>query len=94
VDIIPAQGRDSFFACARIGIEDMQWTKPGEPRAAERQQRCDPRKSIAERYSEGDDYLARYTKAVDELVKQRWILPEDRPTLLLRSQLEWAEAPK
>jgi hypothetical protein len=68
--------------------------KARRTKAAERQQRCDPRKSIAERYPDRDDYLARYTKAVDELVKQRWILPEDRPTFLLRSQQEWAEATK
>ncbi len=55
--------------------------KARRTKAWERQPRCaPPRKSIAERYSDRDDYLARYTKAVDELVKLRWILPEDRPT--------------
>ena len=35
------------------------------------------RKSIAERYLGRKDYLNRYSGGVDELIKQRWILPED-----------------
>jgi hypothetical protein len=31
---------------------------------------------------------------VDDLVKQRWILPEDRAALLHRGEQEWAEATK
>ena len=46
--------------------------------AAERQKTGDPRKSIAERYASREDYLTQYKKAVDDLVQQRWILPEDR----------------
>jgi hypothetical protein len=60
--------------------------------AAERQASGDPRRSIAERYSGREDYLTSYTKAVDDLVKQRWILPEDRDAVLARSEEEWAEA--
>lgn len=56
---------------------------------AEREQTGDPRKSIAERYSGRDDYMARYTQAVDELVKQRWILPEDRDAAVRRGGQEW-----
>jgi len=62
--------------------------------AEERQKKGDPRKSIAERYSDRDDYVNRYTKALDELVKQRWILPEDRAVVLQRGELEWNEATK
>lgn len=62
--------------------------------ASERQRNGDPRKSIAERYSGRDDYLARYAKAVDDLVKQRWILPEDRESVLTRAELEWTQATK
>jgi len=62
--------------------------------AAERQKSGDPRKSIAERYSGRDDYLARYAKAVDELVTERWVLPEDRNALLRRGEEEWNEATK
>jgi len=62
--------------------------------AAERQKTGDPRKSIAERYADRDDYMARYKNAVDELVKQRWILPEDRDALIHRGEQEWAEATK
>jgi hypothetical protein len=54
----------------------------------------DPRKSIAERYPSREDYLSRYTKAVDNLVQQHWILQEDRPVLLRRGEEEWQEATK
>ncbi len=62
--------------------------------AADRQKTADPRKSIAERYSSREDYVTRYRKAVDELAKQRWILPEDRDALIHRGEQEWAEATK
>ncbi len=62
--------------------------------AADRQKAGDPRKSIAERYSGPEDYLTRYKNAVDELVKQRWILPEDREALIHRGEQAWAEATK
>lgn len=62
--------------------------------ASERQKTGDPRKSIAERYSSHEDYITRYTEAVDDLVKQRWILPEDRDSLLTLGQQEWVEATK
>src|SRR5579859_1220834 len=62
--------------------------------AAERQKKSDPRLSIAERYKSTDDYLTRYTVALDDLVKQRWILPEDRDAVLHRGEQEWDEATK
>ena len=62
--------------------------------AAERQKNGDPRKSIAERYSSREDYLTRYTRAVEDLIKQRWLLPEDRSALLDRGEQEWDEATK
>jgi hypothetical protein len=60
--------------------------------AAERERMRDPRKSIAERYANRNDYLARYKNAVDALVKQRWVLPEDRAALIRRGEEEWAQA--
>jgi len=60
--------------------------------AADRQKTADPRKSIAERYSDREEYRTRYKKAVDDLVKQRWILPEDQDALIRRGDQEWAEA--
>lgn len=60
--------------------------------AGDRRKMGAPRKSIAERHTARDDYLARYTKAVDALVKEGWIRPEDRAALLERGDKEWAEA--
>ncbi|HVU35579.1 MAG TPA: alpha/beta hydrolase domain-containing protein [Opitutaceae bacterium] len=56
---------------------------------AERLQTHDPRRSIEERYRDRADYLARFGQAVDELVRRRWILPEDRAALLQRGEQEW-----
>jgi Alpha/beta hydrolase domain len=62
--------------------------------AAERRKNSDPRKSIAERYGGGKDYLERYAQALDKLIQQHWILEEDRPILLRLAQQEWDEATK
>lgn len=62
--------------------------------AAEREKTGDPRKSIAERYANAGDYRTRYQVALDELIKNRFILPEDRAALLKRGEQEWAEATK
>ena len=62
--------------------------------AAERQKTGDPRKSIVERYNGREEYLTRYASALDDLVKERWILPEDRAAILHRGEQEWEEATK
>jgi len=60
----------------------------------DRQKTNDPRRSIAERYASREDYLDQYSKALDSLIQQRWILPEDRDALLHRGDEEWSEATK
>ena len=60
--------------------------------AAQRQQAGDPRSSIAERYADREHYMALYKKAVDGLVADRWILNEDRDTLLQRGERAWQQA--
>jgi hypothetical protein len=62
--------------------------------AEERKRSGDPRKSIAERYAGREEYLARFTKALDELIAARWILAEDRSAMIERGEKEWAEATK
>ena len=62
--------------------------------AVDRKKSGDPRQSIAERYPSREDYLSRYSRAVDELVKQHWILEEDRLLLVERGGQEWDEATK
>jgi len=54
----------------------------------------DPRKSIAERYASRDVYLKQFTQALDALVEDHWILPEDRAAILHRGEMEWDEATK
>jgi hypothetical protein len=60
--------------------------------SAERQKTGDPRRAVAERYASRQDYLKRYGREVDELVKQRWILEEDRTGLMRRGEMEWGKA--
>jgi hypothetical protein len=57
--------------------------------AAARKKSGDPRKSIAERYPNREAYLDQFARATDALIRQRWILPEDRAALLQRAAEEW-----
>jgi hypothetical protein len=57
---------------------DMMGTSlPFAPTAAERQASGDPRPSIAERYRDRDEYLARARAAAQLLAAERYILDED-----------------
>ena len=62
--------------------------------AADRLRSGDPRKSIAERYASREDYVTKYAAALDDLIRQRWILPEDREAVLHRGAQEWDLATK
>jgi TonB family protein len=82
---------------ASIGAPDQRVSFEGSyiafPKtAADREKMGDPRKSIAERYANREEYLSKYKSALDDLVKQRWILEEDRPAVLERGEQEWTEA--
>jgi hypothetical protein len=84
---------------ASIGAPDQRVSFEGSyipfpKNTAQRRKMNDPRRAIAERYSGRDDYLRKYANAVDGLIKQRWILPEDREALLDVGGKEWADAAK
>ena len=74
----------------RISFEGS-WI-PFAKTAEERKRTGDPRQSIAERYANEQEYLGRYSQALDRLVSMRWILPEDRAAMLARAKEEWIEA--
>jgi hypothetical protein len=74
----------------RVSFEDSYIPFPRT--AVERQKSGDPRRSIEERYGSREEYIVRYSKAVDNLIQQRWILPEDRESVLARGEQEWAQA--
>ena len=57
--------------------------------AAAQKSSGDPRKSITERYPDRDAYLKEFAQATDELIRKRWILPEDRAPLRQRGSEEW-----
>jgi len=82
-----------------IGAPDQRCAFVGSyipfARTAEtRKKSGDPRKSIAERYAGREDYMTRFTKALDELVAARWILAEDREAMAELGEREWTEATK
>jgi hypothetical protein len=52
-------------------------TQPFSATRAARQALGDPRRSIAERYTSRDDYLAQVTQAAHALVRERYLLAED-----------------
>ncbi|HEY3705084.1 MAG TPA: alpha/beta hydrolase domain-containing protein [Terracidiphilus sp.] len=76
----------------RVSFE-ASWI-PFAKTAADRQRTGDPRKSVEERYKSREQYVAKYTAALDELIKQRWILAEDRAAVLERGEQEWDFATK
>ncbi len=49
----------------------------------------DPRLSIAERYASREDYLKRAGAAADELIRQRFVLPQDRDFVMERAARLW-----
>jgi len=57
--------------------------------AADRRRTGDPRLSIEERYKGRKDYLARYRRAAERLVKARLLLNEDIPAIMSRGEAEW-----
>jgi hypothetical protein len=57
--------------------------------AAEREARNDPRASIAERYRDRDDYLRRIDAAAAELIKDGYVLEEDRASIRERAAAHW-----
>ena len=65
------------------------------PRTGEERMRTgDPRPSIAERYPDRAGYLRKYEAAIVELVRLRYVLPEDAAALLERGGQEWDAAVK
>jgi hypothetical protein len=60
----------------------------------ERKRSGDPRKSIAGRYSGREEYMKKFREALDELIRQRYVLEADRDALMKRGEQEWEWATK
>jgi Alpha/beta hydrolase domain len=61
------------------------------PFAATRAERIatgDPRLSMEERYPSKEAYIAAFRKAADDLVAERYLLPEDADLLIRRAEGE------
>jgi len=71
----------------RVAFEASYLPFPRTP--ADREKTKDPRMSIAERYRNRFEYLTRYSAALDALVKENWILEEDRVLIMQRAEEEW-----
>ena len=61
---------------------------------ADRERTSDPRPSLEERYGSRERYLGLFTDAALRQVKERLLLPEDLPEVLLRGASEWDTAMK
>jgi hypothetical protein len=57
--------------------------------AAERARATDPRKAIAERYADKEQYLAQLTKAAQELIGQRYLLADDLSAIVASAGRHW-----
>lgn len=93
------RGHATQLCAVSIGAPDQRLPfersyLPFPKTAAEREQSRDPRKSIAERYTGRPDYMAKFTRPLGDLIRQRWTLPEDRAALLERGAQKWDEATK
>jgi hypothetical protein len=62
---------------------------PFERNSSDATEKHDPRPAIDTRYKNYEDYRQRFQQALDTLVKDRYILPEDTEPLLERSKQEW-----
>jgi hypothetical protein len=58
-------------------VDMMGATLPLAATPDERQQRNDPRPSLAERYRNRDEYVAQARRAAEQLAAERYILDED-----------------
>jgi Alpha/beta hydrolase domain len=56
---------------------------------AERAEKHDPRKSIAERYASKQEFMEKVTASANELVKSGYLLEQDVPKVVERSAAEW-----
>jgi hypothetical protein len=56
---------------------------------AEREARRDPRPSIAERYRNREDYIAKLRAAAEDLVTRRYLLAEDVDNVVQRGVAQW-----
>ena len=65
---------------------------PFPPTRAAREASGDPRLSVEERYRDRNDYLGRITVVALKLVRERYLLAEDLPTVIERAEAhhEWA----
>ncbi len=64
-------------------------TFPLEKTKEAREAARDPRPSIAERYTSREQYLQRVNAAADELIRRRFVLPQDRDFVVQRAARLW-----
>ena len=62
---------------------------PFAPTRADREKSGDSRRSIAERYKDRQDYLARVERAARDLVRDRLMLADDVPAAVQRAEQMW-----
>ncbi len=84
------------FRAARVGNPSaLYWLLgsyvPFSRTPEDRKLTLDPRRSVAERYRDRDDYLQRIRAAAADLVKGGYLLERDLPSVLERAERHWAQ---
>lgn len=83
--------RDPSIAASDLRLSFYGSFIPFAKTKAEREKTGDPRLSIAERYGSREDYMRKFKEAANELIRERFLLPEDLPALMERGSREWDE---
>jgi hypothetical protein len=81
--------RHSSIGAPQELLDMLGSTLPFPRDAAERARTGDPRPSLAERYRDRADYLARVRRAAESLVAERWLLAEDVDALVAGAGRLW-----
>jgi hypothetical protein len=83
--------RDPSIGAADQRLSFLGSFLPFAKTRAEREKSGDPRLSVAERYASREQYLEKFGEAAKKLVRERFLLEEDLPAVMVRGQREWDE---
>ncbi len=83
--------RDPSIGAPELRLSFLGSFLPFARNAAEREKSGDSRLSVAERYASREQYMGKFAEAAMNMIKERFLLREDLPTVLERGQREWNE---
>ncbi|HEY2016009.1 MAG TPA: alpha/beta hydrolase domain-containing protein, partial [Bryobacteraceae bacterium] len=81
--------RDAQIGAPEVAMDMIGSFLPFARTRAEREKSKDPRKSIAERYANREDYVGKVSAAAEPLVRQRFLLERDVPRIREHAAARW-----